>query len=82
MSGDSNGEPFVGKVTQKTLLFGPDGNVLLTHSGDQWEPPGGTFEYGETLVGGLRRELGEGDEEDSARSDRPSKSKRLSKALG
>lgn len=50
---------YVGKVTQKAILFGPDGKVLLTRCDDHWEPPGGTFEYGETLVGGLRRELRE-----------------------
>lgn len=52
-------EPFVGKLTQKAILFGPDGDVLVTRVEDHWEPPGGTFEYGETLVGGLRRELRE-----------------------
>ncbi|NEU59051.1 NUDIX domain-containing protein [Halorussus sp. MSC15.2] len=54
-----NTEPFVGKITQKAILFGPDGDVLVTRVGDHWEPPGGTFEFGETLVGGLRRELRE-----------------------
>lgn len=52
-------EPFVGKITQKAILFGPDGDVLVTKVGDHWERPGGTFEFGETLVGGLRRELRE-----------------------
>ncbi|WP_135828974.1 NUDIX domain-containing protein [Halorussus halobius] len=52
-------EPFVGKITQKAVLFGPDGDVLVTRVDDHWEPPGGTFEFGETLVGGLRRELRE-----------------------
>lgn len=52
-------EPFVGKITQKAILFGPDGDVLVTKVDDHWEPPGGTFEFGETLVGGLRRELRE-----------------------
>jgi 8-oxo-dGTP pyrophosphatase MutT (NUDIX family) len=52
-------DPFVGKLTQKAILFGPDGDVLVTCVEDHWEPPGGTFEYGETLVGGLRRELRE-----------------------
>lgn len=52
-------EPFVGKITQKAILFGPDGDVLLAGSEDRPEPPGGTFEFGETLVGGLRRELRE-----------------------
>lgn len=56
---DDEGDPFVGKVTQKAILFGPDGEVLLTESDGTWQPPGGTFEYGETLVGGLRRELRE-----------------------
>jgi 8-oxo-dGTP diphosphatase len=55
----SDGDPFVGKITQKAILFGPDGDVLVCRVGDHWEPPGGTFEYGETLVGGLRRELRE-----------------------
>lgn len=50
---------FVGKITQKAILFGSDGDVLVTRVGDHWEPPGGTFEFGETLVGGLRRELRE-----------------------
>ncbi|RRJ29496.1 NUDIX domain-containing protein [Halocatena pleomorpha] len=50
---------YVGKLTQKAILFGPDDQVLLTKCDDHWEPPGGTFEYGETLVGGLRRELQE-----------------------
>jgi ADP-ribose pyrophosphatase YjhB (NUDIX family) len=31
----------------------------VTRVDDHWEPPGGTFEFGETLVGGLRRELRE-----------------------
>jgi ADP-ribose pyrophosphatase YjhB (NUDIX family) len=52
-------EPFVGKITQKAILFGPDGDVLVTSVDDHWEPPGGTFEFGETLGGGLRRELRE-----------------------
>lgn len=52
-------DPFVGKITQKAILFGPDGRVLVTRVDDHWEPPGGTFEFGETLVGGLRRELRE-----------------------
>ena len=51
-------EPFVGKLTQKAVLFGPDGNILLC-TNEPPEPPGGTFEFGETLVGGLRRELSE-----------------------
>jgi len=51
--------PFVGKITQKAILFGPDDRVLLTRIDGHWEPPGGTFEYGETLVGGLQRELRE-----------------------
>lgn len=55
----SEGDPFVGKITQKGILFGPEGDVLVTRVDDHWEPPGGTFEYGETLVGGLRRELRE-----------------------
>ncbi|UPW00175.1 NUDIX domain-containing protein [Halorussus gelatinilyticus] len=50
---------FVGKITQKAILFGPDGDVLVTRVGDHWEPPGGRFDVGETLVGGLRRELRE-----------------------
>jgi hypothetical protein len=54
-----DGEEFVGKITQKAILFGPEGDVLVTRVGDHWEPPGGTFEFGETLVGGLRRELRE-----------------------
>jgi len=53
------GAAFVGSITQKAILFGPDGDVLITRVDDHWEPPGGTFEYGETLVGGLRRELRE-----------------------
>ncbi len=52
-------EPFVGKLTQKAVLFGPDGAVLVTASDGIPEPPGGTFEFGETLVDGLRRELRE-----------------------
>lgn len=54
-----DGAPSTGKITQKAILFGPQDRVLLTRVGDRWEPPGGTFEYGETLVGGLRRELQE-----------------------
>ncbi len=50
---------FAGKITQKAILFGPDGDVLVTRVGDHWEPPGGRFDVGETLVGGLRRELRE-----------------------
>lgn len=50
---------FVGKVTQKAILFGPTAEILLTWCEDHWEPPGGTFEYSETLVGGLRREIRE-----------------------
>jgi ADP-ribose pyrophosphatase YjhB (NUDIX family) len=56
---DDHGESFVGKITQKAILFGPGGDVLVCRVEDHWEPPGGTFEYGETLVGGLRRELRE-----------------------
>ncbi|WP_423743494.1 NUDIX domain-containing protein (plasmid) [Haladaptatus sp. SPP-AMP-3] len=52
-------EQYVGQITQKAVLFDPDGNVLVTKVTDHWEPPGGRFEYGETLVGGLRRELRE-----------------------
>lgn len=52
-------KPYLGKITQKAILFGPDSEVLLTRSEGHWQPPGGTFEYGETLVGGLRRELRE-----------------------
>lgn len=55
----SDEDSFVGKITQKALLFGPEGDVLVCRVDDHWEPPGGTFEYGETLVGGLRRELRE-----------------------
>lgn len=54
-----NSDPYIGKITQKAILFGPDEEVLLTRNDDHWEPPGGTFEYGETLIGGLRRELRE-----------------------
>lgn len=54
-----NSEPFAGKITQKAVLFAPDGEVLVTRVDDHWELPGGTFEVGETLVGGLRRELRE-----------------------
>ncbi len=50
---------YVGKITQKAILFSPDEQILLTQCDDHWEPPGGTFEYGETLVGGLRREFRE-----------------------
>jgi 8-oxo-dGTP pyrophosphatase MutT (NUDIX family) len=59
MSEESSRSEFAGKVTQKAILFGPDGDVLVTKSEGKWQPPGGTFEYGETLVGGLRRELDE-----------------------
>ena len=55
---DSHG-PFVGKITQKAILFGPDGDVFLGGDAELPEPPGGTFEFGETLIGGLRRELRE-----------------------
>ncbi|WP_369682120.1 NUDIX domain-containing protein [Haladaptatus sp. AB618] len=54
-----NREQYVGQITQKAILLGPDGNVLVTRSGDHWEPPGGRFEYGGTLVGELYRELRE-----------------------
>lgn len=54
-----NTKSFVGKITQKAVLFNTDGEVLVTEVGDYWEIPGGTFEFGETLVGGLRRELPE-----------------------
>lgn len=47
------------KATQKALLFGPDDDVLVCRVDDHWEPPGGTVERGETLVGALRRELRE-----------------------
>lgn len=53
------GESFVGKVTQKGVLFDPDDRVLVVRTGDHWEIPGGTFQFGETLLGGLRRELRE-----------------------
>lgn len=56
---DDGREPFVGKITQKAILFGPDGDVLIAGGEGLPEPPGGTFEFGETLVGGLRRELRE-----------------------
>lgn len=51
--------PYTDKITQKAVLFDTDETVLVTKVGDHWELPGGTFEYGETLVGGLRRELRE-----------------------
>lgn len=57
MAGD--GDHYVGTVTQKAVPFGPDGDVPVTRADGRWQPPGGTFEYGETLVGGLRRELRE-----------------------
>jgi hypothetical protein len=41
MGENANREPFAGKITQKAILFGPDDEVLLTRSGDNWEPPGG-----------------------------------------
>jgi 8-oxo-dGTP pyrophosphatase MutT (NUDIX family) len=50
---------FVGKITQKAILFGPDDRILLTRRGDRWRPAGGRFEFGETLVASLRRELRE-----------------------
>jgi len=50
---------FVGKITQKAVLFGPDDRVLVTRVDDLWEPPGGTYEFDETMVDGLRRELRE-----------------------
>ena len=50
---------FEGRVTQKAFLFGPDGSLLVTKADDHWAVPGGKFEYGETMVGGLRRELRE-----------------------
>lgn len=56
---DPDEDPYVGRITQKAILFGPDDRVLVTRVDDHWEVPGGTFEYGETLVGGLRRELRE-----------------------
>ncbi len=52
-------EPYTDGITQKAILFGPDDQVLLTRAGGQWSVPGGTFEYGETIHGGLRRELRE-----------------------
>jgi 8-oxo-dGTP pyrophosphatase MutT (NUDIX family) len=51
--------PYTDKITQKAVLFDGDGAVLITKVDDHWELPGGTFEFRETLVGGLRRELRE-----------------------
>lgn len=50
---------FVGKVTQKAVLFGPTDELVLVKAESRWTFPGGTFEYGETLVGSLIRELEE-----------------------
>lgn len=56
---DATGETFEGSVTQKAFLFDSDGRTLLTKSDGSWTVPGGRFEYGETMPGGLRRELRE-----------------------
>ena len=56
---DATGEPFEGSVTQKAFLFDSDGRTLLTKADGNWTVPGGKFEYGETMLGGLRRELRE-----------------------
>lgn len=51
---------FHGEVTQKAVVFGPDGDVLLVRSGDRpWVIPGGRIENGEDAEAALRRELRE-----------------------
>lgn len=57
-------EHFERAVTQKAVLFRPDGDVLLVApagDGDAtgWSIPGGRLEHGETPAEGLRRELRE-----------------------
>jgi 8-oxo-dGTP diphosphatase len=57
-------EHFERAVTQKAVLFRPDGDVLLVApAGDGeatgWSIPGGRLEVGETTAEGLRRELRE-----------------------
>lgn len=56
---ESDTKPYTEKITQKAVLFDRDEAVLITRVGDHWELPGGIFEFGETLIGGLRRELRE-----------------------
>lgn len=51
---------FRGHVTQKAVVFGPDGRVLLVRSSDRsWVIPGGRLENDERAEAGLERELHE-----------------------
>ncbi|MFC4358301.1 NUDIX domain-containing protein [Halobium salinum] len=54
-------EPLRATVSQRGVLFGPEGDVLVVRraSDDGWELPGGRLGAGEETVRGLRREVEE-----------------------
>ncbi|SEO45946.1 NUDIX domain-containing protein [Halogranum amylolyticum] len=54
-------EPLRATVSQRAVLFGPDGDVLVVRrtTDDGWELPGGRLDVGESAVEGVCREVRE-----------------------
>jgi len=52
-------EPLRATISQKAILFGPEGDVLLLRGDAGWEFPGGRIGADETPLEGLRREIRE-----------------------
>ncbi|WP_254536883.1 NUDIX hydrolase [Halomarina litorea] len=53
-------KPMLATVSQKAILFGPDGRLLVLREADgDWEFPGGRIDRGEAVMPALHRELRE-----------------------